>query len=328
MIRKMQKMKYQKTISKPFIKWAGGKGQLLSQLDEYLPQILSEREFTYIEPFVGGGAMLFHMLQKYPHVERVVINDINPYLTTAYRVVKDEPDELIERLSILEREYCALESEEAKKAFFLGAREIFNEDDLDAVDRTKYLMFLNRTCFNGLYRVNSRGKFNVPFGRNLNPTICNTETIKADSELLNRVEVVILNGDFEQTINYFNANGLNFFYFDPPYRPLSTTSSFNSYAREEFNDAEQLRLRDYCQMLNDMGALWMLSNADCSAKNPEDLFFEEAYGNFNIHRVYASRSINANPTKRGKLTELLVNNYQQEVDNVNVNQLELFNQAI
>ena len=328
MIRKMQKMKYQKTISKPFIKWAGGKGQLLSQLDEYLPQILSEREFTYIEPFVGGGAMLFHMLQKYPHVERVVINDINPYLTTAYRVVKDEPDELIERLSILEREYFALESEEAKKAFFLGAREIFNEDDLDAVDRTKYLMFLNRTCFNGLYRVNSRGKFNVPFGRNLNPTICNTETIKADSELLNRVEVVILNGDFEQTINYFNANGLNFFYFDPPYRPLSTTSSFNSYAREEFNDAEQLRLRDYCQMLNDMGALWMLSNADCSAKNPEDLFFEEAYGNFNIHRVYASRSINANPTKRGKLTELLVNNYQQEVDNVNVNQLELFNQAI
>ena len=321
-------MKYQKILSKPFIKWAGGKGQLLSQLDEHLPQILSEREFTYIEPFVGGGAMLFHMLQKYSHIERVVINDINPYLTTAYRVVKDEPDELIERLSILEREYFALESEEAKKAFFLGAREIFNEDDLDAVDRTKYLMFLNRTCFNGLYRVNSRGKFNVPFGRNLNPTICNTETIKADSELLNRVEVVILNGDFEQTINYFNANGLNFFYFDPPYRPLSTTSSFNSYTREDFNDAEQLRLRDYCQMLNDMGALWMLSNADCSAKNPEDLFFEDAYRDFNIHRVYASRSINANPQKRGKLTELLINNYQQVNNNANVNLLELLNQAI
>ena len=321
-------MKYQKAISKPFIKWAGGKGQLLSQLDEHLPQILNEREFTYIEPFVGGGAMLFHMLQKYPNIERVIINDINPYLTTAYRVVKDEPNELIERLSVLEREYFALESEEAKKAFFLGVREIFNEDNLDAVDRTKYLMFLNRTCFNGLYRVNSRGKFNVPFGRNLNPTICNSETIMADSELLNRVDVVILNGDFEQTINYFNAEGLNFFYFDPPYRPLSTTSSFNSYAREEFNDAEQLRLRDYCQMLNDMGALWMLSNADCSAKNPEDLFFEDAFHNFNINRVYASRSINANPQKRGKLTELLINNYQQANNNVNVNQLELFNQAI
>ena len=320
-------MKYQKTISKPFIKWAGGKGQLLSQLDEYLPQILSEREFTYIEPFVGGGAMLFHMLQKYPNIERVIINDINPYLTTAYRVVKDEPNELIERLSVLEREYFALESEEAKKAFFLGVREIFNEDNLDAVDRTKYLMFLNRTCFNGLYRVNSRGKFNVPFGRNLNPTICNSETIMADSELLNRVDVVILNGDFEQTINYFNAEGLNFFYFDPPYRPLSTTSSFNSYAREEFNDAEQLRLRDYCQMLNDMGALWMLSNADCSAKNPEDLFFEDAFHNFNINRVYASRSINANPKKRGKLTELLISNYLQ-ANNIDVNQLELLNQVI
>ena len=321
-------MKYQKILSKPFINWAGGKGQLLSQLDEHLPQILSEREFTYIEPFVGGGAMLFHMLQKYPNIERVIINDINPYLTTAYRVVKDEPNELIERLSVLEREYFALESEEAKKAFFLGVREIFNEDNLDAVDRTKYLMFLNRTCFNGLYRVNSRGKFNVPFGRNLNPTICNSETIMADSELLNRVDVVILNGDFEQTINYFNAEGLNFFYFDPPYRPLSTTSSFNSYAREEFSDAEQLRLRDYCQMLNDMGALWMLSNADCSAKNPEDLFFENAFHNFNINRVYASRSINANPKKRGKLTELLINNYHQMDNNVNVNQLELFNQAI
>ena len=167
------------------------------------------------------------------------------------------------------------------------------------------------TCFNGLYRVNSRGNFNVPFGKNLNPTICNAETIKADSELLNKVNIIILNGDFEQTINYFNANGLNFFYFDPPYRPLSTTSSFNSYAREEFNDTEQIRLRDYCQILDDMGALWMLSNADCSAKNPEDLFFEHAYQHFNINRVYASRSINANPKKRGKLTELLINNYLQ-----------------
>lgn len=303
-------MKYQKINAKPFIKWAGGKGQLLSQLDEYLPQILYEQEFTYIEPFVGGGAMLFHMLQKFPNIERIVINDINPYLTTAYRIIKDEPEELIERLSVLEREYFALETEEAKKAFFLGIRTIFNEDDLNTVDRTKYLMFLNRTCFNGLYRVNSRGKFNVPFGKNLNPTICNAETIKADSELLNKVNAIILNGDFEQTINYFNANGLKFFYFDPPYRPLSTTSSFNSYACEEFNDAEQIRLRDYCQMLDEKGALWMLSNADCSAKNSKDLFFEDAYQHFNINRVYASRSINANPKKRGKLTELLIRNYQ------------------
>ena len=318
-----------KVNAKPFIKWAGGKGQLLSQLDEYLPEILNEREFTYFEPFVGGGAMLFYMLQKYPNIERAIINDINPYLITAYRIIKDEPEELIERLSILEEDYFALESEDAKKNFFLNVRTIFNEDDLDTVDRTKYLMFLNRTCFNGLYRVNSRGKFNVPFGKNLHPTICNAETIKADSELLNQVDTVILNGDFAQSVNHLNAEGLNFFYFDPPYRPLSATSSFNSYAREEFNDEEQIRLRDYCQMLNDMGALWMLSNADCSAKNPDDLFFEETYRNFNIHRVYASRSINANPLKRGKLTELLINNCQQGGYNVQlVNNVEFLNQVI
>ena len=190
-------------------------------------------------------------------------------------------------------------------------------------------MFLNRTCFNGLYRVNSKGKFNVPFGKNLHPTICNVETIKADSELLNRVDTIILNGDFAESVNYLNADGLNFFYFDPPYRPLSATSSFNSYAREEFNDAEQIRLSDYCLVLNDMGVLWMLSNADCSAKNPDDLFFEEIYRNFNIHRVYASRSINANPSKRGKLTELLINNYQQALDGVQLeNNVELLNQTI
>ena len=300
-----------KTIAKPFIKWAGGKGQLLSQLDKHLPQILNEQEFTYIEPFVGGGAMLFHILQKYPNIKRVVINDINHYLTTAYKIIKDKSEELIEKLSLLEREYLALKNEEEKKEFFLKAREIFNENDLDAVERTKYLMFLNRTCFNGLYRVNSRGKFNVPFGKNLNPTICNANIIRADSYLLNRVETIILNGDFEQTINFFNENDLNFFYFDPPYRPLSATSSFNSYSKEEFNDNEQYRLRNYCIALNDRGALWMLSNADCSAKNPDDLFFEDAYADFNINRVYASRFINANPQKRGKLTELLINNYQQ-----------------
>lgn len=318
-----------KINAKPFIKWAGGKGQLLPQLDEHLPQILNERAFTYIESFVGGGAMLFYMLQKYPNIDKVVINDINPYLTRAYLTIKNEPEELIERLSKLEQEYFSLEGEEAKKNFFLNVRTIFNEDDLDAVDRTKYLMFLNRTCFNGLYRVNSRGKFNVPFGRNLNPTICNADTIKADSALLNQVDTIILNGDFEQTINHINEKGLNFFYFDPPYRPLSTTSSFNSYAREEFNDVEQIRLRNYCQMLDNMGVLWMLSNADCSAKNPDDLFFENAYCNFEINRVYASRSINANPEKRGKLTELLIKNYQQlESNTLKSNKLEPLNQAI
>lgn len=298
------------TAAKPFLKWAGGKGQLLSQLNQHLPEELEHQEFTYIEPFVGGGAMLFHMLQRFSHVKRAVINDINPYLIIAYRVIKDSSDALIDRLTELEKQYFSLEEENAKKSFFLQARTIFNENKLDDIDRTKYLIFLNRTCFNGLYRVNSRGKFNVPFGRYKNQTICNSEVIKADSFLLNQIEVVILNGDYEHTIGYI-GEGLNFFYFDPPYRPLNATSSFNSYAMEEFNDNEQIRLRNFCSTLNERPYVkWMLSNADCSAKNPEDTFFEEIYCDFNISRVQASRAINANPNKRGKLTELVIKNYE------------------
>jgi len=298
------------TEAKPFLKWAGGKGQLLSQLEQHLPDDLKEHEFTYIEPFVGGGAMLFHMLRRFPNIKRAIINDVNSYLITAYQVIKESPDDLIRRLSDLERQYFALEDEAAKKDFYLKARAIFNDDELDVIDRAKYLIFLNRTCFNGLYRVNAKGKFNVPFGRHLHPTICNADVIKADSQLLNQVEVEILNGDFELTQQYM-SKGLNFFYFDPPYRPLNATSSFNSYSKEEFNDNEQIRLRNYCTLLSQKpNVKWMQSNADCSAKNPDDTFFEELYAAFNITRVYASRAINANPSKRGKVTELLIKNYE------------------
>lgn len=299
--------------AKPFIKWAGGKGQLLSQLDGFLPPQLDGRPFTYIEPFVGGGAMLFHMLKQYPEIKRVVINDINSYLVTAYRVIKECPQELIKQLSALEKQYFALYNEDAKKAFYLGTRKIFNEETLDEIDRTKYLIFLNRTCFNGLYRENSKGKFNVPFGRNLHPTICNEETILADSEILNRVDVTMLNGDFSETIHHFDDNGMNFVYFDPPYRPLNATSSFNSYVKKEFNDDEQTRLGEFAKEIDGrLGVYWMISNSDCSAKNPNDLFFENMYSPYYINRVYASRAINANPAKRGKLTELVICNYPTE----------------
>ena len=298
------------TEAKPFLKWAGGKGQLLSQLYEHLPVDLHKQAFTYIEPFVGGGAMLFYMLRKFPNITHTVINDINPHLVTAYRVIKDLPDELIHRLSALENDYDSLSDEEEKRDFFINVRTIFNDSPLDDVDRAKYLIFLNRTCFNGLYRVNAKGKFNVPFGRYINPMICNADTIKADSELLNLFDVTILNGDFERTIDEM-GDGLNFIYFDPPYRPLNATSSFNSYAKEDFNDDEQIRLRDFCVRINERpNVRWMLSNADCSAKNPEDTFFEDIYADFHIHRVFASRAINANPNKRGKLTELLIKNYE------------------
>jgi len=254
--------------------------------------------------------MLFHMLRKFSNIIHAVINDINPHLVTAFRVIKQQPDELIRRLSVVEHDYNLLPDEESKKRFFLHIRNIFNESKLDEVDRTKYLIFLNRTCFNGLYRVNAKGKFNVPFGRYLHPTICNADTILADSELLNRARVTILCGDFECTAEAI-GDGLNYFYFDPPYRPLNATSSFKSYAKEDFNDDEQIRLRDFCSHLNKQrNVKWMLSNADCSAKNPEDTFFEDIYADFHIHRVNASRAINSNPEKRGKLTELLIKNYE------------------
>ena len=171
--------------------------------------------------------------------------------------------------------------------------------------------FLNRTCFNGLYRVNKKGLFNVPFGKYENPKICDPETIRKDSELLQRVE--ILNGDFEDSFDY--ANGKTLFYFDPPYRPLSNTSSFNDYTKESFNDVAQVRLKEYCDIINQAGFHFMLSNSDGNSKNAGDNFFDDLYKEYQIERVWASRSINSNPNKRGKLTEILVHNYNETKNN-------------
>lgn len=296
--------------AKPFIKWVGGKGQLLQQLEKHLPYYIYKEEFTYIEPFVGGGAMLFYMLQNFVNIRRVVINDINRNLTDAYANIKQEPEGIVYRLKHIEQQYLGIKSEEARKEFYLEMRRRFNEDALNSLDKTAILIFLNRTCFNGLYRENTKGKFNVPFGRYTNPTICNEEVIYADSELLNRYDVQILNGDFKATAKAIDQAGLTFFYFDPPYRPLSTTSSFNSYVKEDFNDDSQRDLAAFCRMLDRKDNVrWMLSNSDCSAKNPADTFFEEIYEGFDIQRVYASRMVNANASKRGKLTELLIRNY-------------------
>lgn len=292
--------------AKPFIKWVGGKSQLIDQLDAQLPADFDNWEnVTYIEPFVGGGAMLFYMLQRYPNIEHAIINDINPDLATCYRTVRDNPKQLIESLTDIEKAYLALETEEGRKDFFMAARERYNEKELDPIENTTKFFFLNRTCFNGLYRVNKKGLFNVPFGKYTNPTICDPETIQKDCELLQRVE--ILNGDFEATFEHAQGNTL--FYFDPPYRPLSDTSSFNDYAKEAFNDDAQIRLKVYCDRINEAGFHFMLSNSDCKGKNENDNFFDVLYGAYQIERVWASRSINSNPNKRGKLTEILVHNY-------------------
>lgn len=292
--------------AKPFIKWVGGKSQLIEQLDSLLPADFDNcRDVTYIEPFVGGGAMLFYMLQRYPNIKRAVINDINPDLICCYRTVRDFPEDLIVSLQQVEKEYLRLDTEEARKEFFMAARVRYNQKNLDSIENTTLFFFLNRTCFNGLYRVNKSGAFNVPFGKYINPTICDPETIRADSKLLQRVE--ICQGDFEHTFDY--AEGNTFFYFDPPYRPLSDTSSFNDYTKESFNDTAQIRLKTYCDKIHEAGFLFMLSNSDCKGKDEDDNFFDKLYRNYTIDRVWASRSINANPNKRGKLTEILVHNY-------------------
>ena len=291
--------------AKPFIKWVGGKSQLIEQLDAQLPADFGNWEnVTYIEPFVGGGAMLFYMLQRYPNIEHAIINDINPDLTTCYRTVRDTPEQLIESLMDIENAYLALETEEERKDFFMTARERYNEKNLDPIENTTKFFFLNRTCFNGLYRVNKKGLFNVPFGKYLNPTICDPDTIRKDSELLQRVE--ILNDDFETTFEHARGNTL--FYFDPPYRPLSDTSSFNDYAKESFNDDAQIRLKKFCDRIDEAGFHFMLSNSDCN-------FFDVLYQAYQIERVWASRSINSNPNKRGKLTEILVHNYIETKNN-------------
>ncbi|MDM8267630.1 Dam family site-specific DNA-(adenine-N6)-methyltransferase [Barnesiella viscericola] len=292
--------------AKPFIKWVGGKSQLIEQLDANLPVDFDNwQNVTYIEPFVGGGAMLFYMLQRYPNIKKAIINDVNKDLTTCYLTVRDAPEELILALHDIEKYYLALKTEEERKLFFIKARSQYNKKGLGPIENTTLFFFLNRTCFNGLYRVNKSGAFNVPFGRYSNPTICDPLTIRKDSEILQRVE--ILTGDFEQTFDF--ANGKTLFYFDPPYRPLSTTSSFNDYAKEEFNDESQIRLKEYCDKIHHAGFMFMLSNSDSKGKDEKDKFFDTLYKSYHIERVLASRFVNSNPNKRGKLTEILVYNY-------------------
>ena len=296
-----------KTKAKPFLKWAGGKTQLLPTIDSFLPETFrGEDDVTYIEPFVGGGAMLFYMLQKYTNIKRAIINDINPHLIKTYSVIRDDPHSLINALDDLQNQFKALEDYDKQKELYLDIRTRFNQQATSKIEEAAYMIFLNRTFFNGLYRENSKGGFNVPFGRYSNPTICDEDLILADSELLQRVE--ILNGDFSRTVKYIQ--GYTFFYFDPPYRPLDTTSSFNSYVKESFDDNEQIRLRNLYSELSTGGCYAMLSNSDCKGRNAEDDFFDKLYADFFIERVYAKRCINANASKRGILTELLIRNYE------------------
>lgn len=299
--------------AKPFVKWVGGKNQLIEQLDALLPADFYKWEnATYIEPFVGGGAMLFYMLQRYPNIRHAVINDINPDLVTCYRTIRDTPEELIQSLQELEKTFFALQHEEERKALYQTIRDRYNQKGHTPVENTTMFIFMNRTCFNGLYRVNKKGQFNVPFGRYAHPKICDAETIRHDSHLLQQVE--ILNGDFTASLAY--TQGPTLFYFDPPYRPLTKTSSFTDYSQQSFDDEAQIRLKTFCDQVHGAGHHFMLSNSDGMGKGEADDFLDKLYNAYNIERVWAARSINSNPNKRGKLTEILVHNYARTKSNL------------
>ena len=290
--------------ARPFIKWVGGKTQLLDDIKNSLPRDLSQRAgMTYVEPFVGGGAVLFWILQEYPNITRAIINDINAKLICTYQVVKYDVENLFIELTRLQAEYLQLD-EIARKKYFLAQREHFNENDKTDIETAALFIFLNRTCFNGLYRVNSKGKFNVPHGRYSNPKICDEETLRADSAVLQRVE--ILCGDFAQTDKYAGDNVL--YYFDPPYRPITKTSAFTSYSKDGFDDTEQMRLRDFCSKIAKHQSLFVASNSDpLNADNGDD-FFDRLYKMFSIRRVSASRMINSRGNGRGAISEIMISN--------------------
>ena len=292
--------------ARPFVKWAGGKGQLLEQLDALLPNDFALKEdVVYVEPFVGGGAMLFHVLAKYPNIKRAVINDANFELIATYNAIKTNPEELIRRLSKLQEEFGKCATSELRQDMYLKLRDKFNARKCDELEISSLFIFLNKTCFNGLYRVNSKGEFNVPFGKAKNPTICDADNIRALNKVLQKV--TILNGDFEGVMK--SVKGKAFYYFDPPYRPLTQSAAFTAYAKGGFNDDEQRRLAQFCRKLDRAGHQWMLSNSDPHNVDPDDDFFEELYQGFDIRRVVASRAINSKGDGRGKIAELAIRNY-------------------
>jgi DNA adenine methylase len=296
--------KFNTCNAKPFVKWVGGKSQLLADIKNSLPGNLSQMDsVTYIEPFVGGGAVLFWILQEYPNITKAIINDINEELICTYRVIKSDVESLILELNQIQSEYLALDIVD-RKDYYLAQRERFNKKNNTDICAAALFIFLNRTCFNGLYRVNSKGLFNVPHGKYTNPKICDEETLRADSRILQRVD--ILCGDFSQTGKYADANVL--YYLDPPYRPLSETSAFTSYSKDGFSDQEQLRLSNFCKQIAERKSWFVASNSDPQNVDNNDFFFEQLYKMFSIRRVSATRMINSKGNGRGAITELMISN--------------------
>lgn len=295
--------------AKPFVKWAGGKGNLLSTLETLLPADFANiPDVTYLEPFVGGGAMFFYMLSHYKNIRRAIINDINADLIRCYQLIKYNPKSLIDRLKTIENNYyqCDVNS---RKDLYYAYRDQYNNTNISVDERAAVFIFLNHVCFNGLYRVNAAGKFNVPCGRYKKPIICNEELIMLDHKLLNSIEVVIRTpGDYKLVNRHISQRGYNFMYIDPPYRPLLDECNFTSYSNNPFGDKQQEELKRFCDQMGRRGCGIMLSNSD--SKNPDgSSYFEDLYEEYNFTRIYAPRFINAFPQKRVKLTEVVIRNY-------------------
>ena len=287
-------------IARPFLKWAGGKGQLLVEIERRLPQGIRTGEIdTYVEPFVGGGAVFFHLAQRYENIKRFYLFDINNDLVNCYNAIKNDVDSLIDELRQLEDEFLPLKKP-LRKDFYYRIRDEFNSDR-----HTAKLIFLNKTCYNGLYRVNRKDGFNVPSGDYKNPKICDAENLENVSQVLQKAEIIC--ADFEKSDKYIDDK--TFVYFDPPYRPLSPTASFTSYSKDDFNEAAQIRLAQFCKHIHNKESMFLLSNSDPKNENPQDHFFENQYGEFKIERVKANRAINCKASGRGQINELLITNY-------------------
>lgn len=270
----------------PFVKWVGGKRQLLTEIQNAMPPKKSYS--TYYEPFVGGGAVLFHNQPK-----KAVINDYNADLINAYEVIKNNVDELID----------SLKKHENTEDYFYKQRELDRQPDfnlLTEVEKASRLIYLNKTCFNGLYRVNSQGFFNTPYGRYKNPNIVNEHVLRAVNTYFNKNNIIFRNGDFEDAVKNIRKGA--FVYFDPPYAPISTTSNYTGYTLAGFNEADQIRLKKLCDKLNKQGVKWLLSNSKVD-------FITELYKDYDIQVVTAKRNVNSVASKRGEVEEVLIKNY-------------------
>ena len=299
--------------AKPFLKWAGGKGQLIPELVDRLPNKFKKSMHipVYIEPFIGGGAFFFY-LQSCFQIDKSILIDINRDLIITYQVIKYAVENLIALLSELDNKYNnASQTERTTLYYDIRKRFNYSKKHLDTtynelwIRHTAYMIFLNRTCFNGLYRENKNGEFNVPHGRYDKPSICQAENLWDANKALSNTK--ILQGDFSLAANYVEENTL--IYYDPPYRPLTKTSNFNSYAKEGFADKDQIRLANFFKDMDRPDVYQILSNSDPRVTNPEDDFFDNLYKEYKISRIQAKRMINSDAEKRGNITEIIVKNY-------------------